>query len=69
MAKKTTMELDSVVARIVHQVFLREKQMVIESASLECFTMELILLWQAGGCFKGVSLLYEVQLYAFLTVT
>jgi hypothetical protein len=41
--------------------------MVIESAPLECVTMELILTWQAGGCFKGVSLLLEVQLYAFLT--
>jgi hypothetical protein len=43
--------------------------MVIESASLECVTMELILTWQAGGCFKGISLLLEVQSYAFLSVT
>ncbi len=69
MAKKNTMELDSVVVRIVRQVFFQEKQMVIESASLECVTMESILTWQAGCCFKGISLLLEVQSYAFLTVT
>ncbi len=53
VAKKTTMEL-VIVLQLEQYVrfYLQEKQMVIESASLEYVTMELILTWQGWWLFQ-----------------